>query len=376
MKLTAQIKLVPTSDQADVLKKTLETANAACNHISNQAWDHRTFRQYPLHNLTYHETRELFSLSAQAVVRCISKVADAYKADRKAKRSFRKHGAITFDNRLLTYNLEKMTVSIWTIEGRQQIPFTCGKRQMEFLLTQRGESDLCYIGKSFYLFATCHIEEPTPLDVEGMLGIDMGIVNIAVDSDGEIHSGSHINNVRRRHRRLRKKLQSKGTRSAKRKLKKLSGKERRFAKNVNHCVSKHIVEKAKDTNRGIAMEELKGIRDRVTVRRCQRSTLHSWSFFQLRAFIEYKARREGVPVIPVDPRNTSRTCPMCDYISKQNRPSQSVFKCVNCGHAGLADHIAAENIRRAAVNPPNVALQWAFSPPLQLQATGVQPVGN
>jgi len=174
-----------------------------------------------------------------------------------------------------------------------------------------------------------------------------------VDSDGQVHSASQVNNVRYRHRRLRSKLQSKGTHAAHRRLHKLSGREARFAKWVNHNISKHLVAKAKDTKRGIALEDLGGIRDRVTVHRFQRATLHSWSFAELGGFIEYKAQRAGVPCVRVDPRNTSRTCPHCGHVAKANRKSQSQFSCVVCGFAGLADHFAAIEIsRRAAVNPP------------------------
>ncbi len=248
------------------------------------------------------------------------------------------------------------TVSIWTVNGRLRIPFVCGERQLELLQTRQGESDLGLYKGMFFLSATCEVAEPKPLDIEGALGVDLGVVNIAVDSDGEVHKASQINNVRHRHRRLRAKLQSKGTRSAKRKLKRLSGKERRFAKDTNHCISKKLVAKAKDTNRAIALEDLGGIRERITVRRAQRAALHSWAFFQLRSFVTYKAKRVGVPVFLVDPRNTSRTCPACGHVDKANRLSQSKFSCVVCGFAGLADHIAAINIgRRAVVNPPIVA---------------------
>ena len=139
-------------------------------------------------------------------------------------------------------------------------------------------------------------------------------------------------------------------------MKKRRRKEARFARDVNHSISKRIVAKAKDTAHGIALEELGGIRERVTVRRRQRATLHSWSFHDLRAKIEYKAALSGVPVVMVDPRNTSRTCPSCGCIDKRNRPSQSSFLCVVCGFAGVADHIAAGNIaRRAAVDLPHAA---------------------
>ena len=111
-----------------------------------------------------------------------------------------------------------------------------------------------------------------------------------------------------------------------------------------------------DRQGGIALEKLKGIRQRVTVRRSQRDNLHSWSFFQLKSFIAYKARLAGVPLIQVDPRNTSRTCPVYGCVDKRNRPNQSTFLCVSCEFSGLADHIAAINIgSRAAVNRSNVA---------------------
>jgi IS605 OrfB family transposase len=287
------------------------------------------------------------------VVRCISKVANAYKLDRQTKRTFKSHGAIAYDDRILSWNVEKSQVSLWTVEGRLKIPFVTGQPQLELLKYQRGESDLAYIHGEFYLFATCEIEDPEELDPKGVLGVDLGMVNIAVDSDGETFSGRPVNNVRYRHRRLRKKLQQKGTKAAWRRLKKLSGKERRFATHVNHVISKRIVAKAQGTTRAIALEALTGIRARVTVRKSQRVTLHSWSFYQLGSFVAYKAHRAGVPVIEVDPRHTSRTCPVCGWVDKANRPTQSRFSCVVCGFAGLADYIASVNIsRRAAVNLP------------------------
>lgn len=356
MKLIAQVKLLPTPEQASALKRTLELANAACNFVSQQAWKAKAFKQYGLHHLCYKDLRAKFPLSAQVAVRVIAKVADAYKLDAKTKRTFKSHGGIAYDDRILTWRLKDLKVSIWTVDGRLHIPLVCGERQWELLATRHGELDLGLFHNMFFLSATCNVEEPKPIDMEGALGVDLGVTNIAVDADGAVHSASHINNVRFRHRRLRAKLQAKGTRSAKRHLKKLSGKEHRFAKDTNHCISKKLVAKAKDTGRALALEDLNGIRDRITVHRAQRATLHSWSFFQLRSFIAYKAKRAGVPVVLVDPRNTSRTCPKCGHIDKANRKSQSVFSCVACGHSGLADHIAAINIgRRAAVNPPIVA---------------------
>jgi putative transposase len=354
MKLIAQIQLLPSPGQVNALRKTLEVANSACNYISTQAWDSKTFKQFPLHKLTYYAVKEMFKLTAQVVVRVISKVADAYKIDHKTKRTFGLHGAIAYDNRILTYRLNSMELNIWTVEGRQKMPFACGKRQLELLKGQHGESDLCFVKGKFYLMVVCDVETPEPIDVDGVLGIDMGIANIAMSSDGDVFQGKSMKGVRYRHRQLRQKLQAKGTKSSRRLLKKLSGKERRFATWVNHNISKRIVEIAKGTNRSIAIEDLGGIRARVTARRSQRATLHSWSFFQLRTFLEYKSELAGVPIVAIEPHNTSRLCPECGHIAKANRKSQSVFLCVNCGYSQNADYVASVNIsRRAVVNRPN-----------------------
>ncbi len=356
MKLSAQVKLLPDQLQANAIRQTLEQANAACQFVSQIAWETRIFRQYDLHHQCYQKVRERFGLSAQVTVRIIAKVADAYKLDRKKLRTFKTIGSIAYDDRILSWRMQDQTVSLWTLAGRLRIPFVCGKRQAELLKTRHGQSDLIFSKGMFFLFATCIVEEPKPTAVEEALGVDLGITNIVVDSDRVVYSARQINHVRYRHNRLRAKLQAKGSRAAKRKLKRLSGKERRFARDTNHCISKKLVAKAKDTHRAIALEDLEGIRSRVTVRRKQRATLHNWAFYQLRIFVTYKAKRAGVPVFLVDPRNTSRTCPACGHVDKANRPSQSKFFCVICGFAGLADHIAAVNIsRRAAVNPPFVA---------------------
>lgn len=356
MKLTAKVKLQPTPKQAELLKITLETANAACSKISQVAWETQTFGQFSLHKLTYHPIRQQFNLAAQIVVRCISKVADAYKLDKKTQRTFRPLGGIAYDDRVLNWRLPSHTVSIWTITGRQVIPFVCGEHQWQLLQTQQGETDLACIDGEFYLFAVCNVDQPTPLDVDGFLGVDVGVANIAVDSDGAIYQGKTVKNVRYRNRQLRRKLQAKGTKSTRRLLKQRSKKEQRFATWTNHNISKTIVATAQGTGRGIALEDLTGIRDRITARKPQRAALSSWSFFQLRSFIEYKAQLAGVLVVVVDPRNTSRQCPSCGYIAKANRKTQSKFLCIDCGFSGLADYIAAINIgRRAAVRLPNVS---------------------
>ena len=356
MNLTAQLKLEPSVDQAAALCRTLVASNAACDYISGVAWDSKTFRQFDLHRLCYRTVRDRFGLSAQAAVRAISKVADSYKLDKKAKRTFRQMGSAAYDQRILSYDLESSTVSIWSLGGRLKIRFVCGEHQRALLANQKGETDLVFVRGKWYVMANCFTPDPKPGHPAGFLGVDLGVAQIAADSDGNLYSGSEIKSVRHRQRRVRAKLQARQTRSAKRRLKKLSGKERRFAKHVNHVISKQIVAAAERTGRGIAVEELTGIRERIRATRRQRGVLHSWAFAQLRAFLEYKAKRAGVRLIAVNPRNSSRECSLCGHTEKGNRPNQSTFRCAACGFAAHADTNAARVIAgRATVSGPNVA---------------------
>jgi putative transposase len=352
MKLIAQIRLLPTPAQADALKRTLEAANAACNVISHVAWETRTFKKYDLQQAIYQQVRERFGLSAQLAIRAIAKVGDAYKLDKRTERTFQPLGSVAFDDRILSYNLHTRQISIWTLDGRLKIAFAAGARQMEMLQTRQGESDLLFHRGAWYLLATCEIPEPTPDDVDGVLGVDLGIVNIATDSDGNTHSGQQVEAKRQWYAGRRQALQKVGTKSAKRRLKQLSGRQRRFQKDTNHRISKELVAKAKDTKRAIALEDLKYIRRRVTVRKSQRARHSNWAFSQLRAFISYKARRAGVPVSLIDPAYTSQRCSACGHTERRNRPNQAAFCCVACGHTAPADVNAAINIERAAVRRP------------------------
>ena len=170
----------------------------------------------------------------------------------------------------------------------------------------------------WFLAATCNIDHPTPAAIDDFLGVDLGVVQIASDSDGQEFSGSLVNNVRYRHRKLRQNLQAIQSKSAKRHLKNHAGKEFRFAQNINHTTAKEIVEKAKRTRRGIAIEKLTGIRD-----------------------VE---------------------CSPCGHIEKANRPSQSKFRCQSCNYAANADFNAAQNLRsRAKDNRPIAARVRAAS---------------
>ena len=355
MKLVANLKLTPTETQVDALLATLATANSACNWLSGQAWDTETFGQFALHKLTYQRCREQFGLAAQMTVRCIAKVADAYKADRKTRRRFKRYAAQPYDDRIFRL-CSDTHLSIWTVHGRLTIPYVCGPRQRALLAYRKGEVDLMYLKGVFYIAVVCDILEPEEMGIERVLGVDLGIVNLAVDSDGTVYTGDAVEHKRQRYHARREGLQRHGTRSAKRRLRHLAGKQARFQSTINHTISKRLVERAQRSAAALGLEELTGMRQRVKARRSQRPRHANWGFFQLRQYVTYKAARAGVPVIFVDPRHTSQECNHCGHIAKANRPTQHQFSCQRCGYNTAADFNAAQNIKtRAAVKQRIVA---------------------
>ena len=347
MKLTLQIKLLPTDEQAKSLLTTLKEANTVCNKISDTVWVEQIWNQFKVHHLVYHPLKQSTRLSAQMLVRCISKVIDAYKLDRNKKRIFQPLGAITYDPRILSY--KGTTVSLWTVDGRLKIPFIC--HNTKYLPYVKGEADLVYKKGKFYLFQTIEVPEEDVKDVEDFIGVDFGITDIATLSDGTSFGSQDLNNVRDKYFKVRRSVQSKGTKGAKKLLKRLKGREQRFASITNHTISKVVVEKAVSENKGIAIEDLTHIRERTTVRKAQRRRHHSWAFAQLRSFLEYKTKLQGVPLAVINPRYTSQTCNACKHLGDR---SGKHFSCPNCGNIADADINAAQNIAQlgSLVNAP------------------------
>jgi len=356
MKQTMLVKLVPTEAQHHALLETMHAFNKAADHVASVAWASKTANKFALQKLVYSELRSTYKLPAQLAIRCISKASEAYKRDKSIQPTFRPEGAIIYDPRVMAFKGIE-TVSLLTLSGRVLVPLLFGAYQQARMDAIQGQADLIYRKGIFYLAVTLDIPTPPPDAVTDTLGVDLGIINLATDSQGETFSGQLVEQNRKRHHGLRQRLQKRGTKSAKRHLKKLSGREARFKKNTNHVISKRMVAKAKANGQGIALEELRHIRKRTdsTVRRSQRSRHSSWSFGQLRFFLSYKAALAGIPLHTVNPRNTSRTCPACGHCAKANRKSQASFCCVECGLSMNADIVGALNISRASVMEPLVA---------------------
>ncbi|MEU0877853.1 transposase [Lentzea sp. NPDC005914] len=366
MKIVVQVRLLPSDGQAAALAATLRVCNAAADRASTVAFERAVHSRNDLQKLVYGEMRES-GLGAQAAVRAVKKVVDAYASLRASVRTgslaglrrvkaeskpiqFRENAAQPYDDRMLSWHYDARTVSIWTIAGRLKgVRFAGHADQVAMLVSHRqGESDLVLRDGKWLLIATCEVAEAEVTEPGDWIGVDRGIANLATTSDGLNFQGGRLGRYRRWHARKRAELQARRTKSATRRLRRRSRREHRHATHMNHAIAKKLVAVAQRTGRGIALEDLSGIRDRVRPRRDQRAALASWPFHQLGAFIEYKAKRAGVRVIAVDARFASQMCPGCGHTARSNRSSRDHFRCRACGLAGPADHVAGINVRNRA----------------------------
>lgn len=357
MKKTLKVKIHTDEQQYRALLSTMNMFNQICNDFSGTAFEEMQFGKNQLQKIVYHPSRTKYTaFSSQLTIRAIDVVCCSYKIQkhRRYPNLFKQTSAVVYDDRVITFR-DTGFVNIWTIEGRLEIPITIYDK--ELFKYRKGQVDLILKNKQFYLMCTLEIPEDNPYDAKGVIGIDLGVKNIATLSDGTIYSSSNIEKKRKQYHSHRARLQKRGTRSAKRRIKVCGSRESCYRKDVNHCISKQIIQKAKGTQMALALEELTNINKRVTVRKANKNERMSWSFSQLRSFIEYKALEKGIPVILVDPAYTSQTCSECGHCEKKNRKNQALFFCMSCGHTENADVNASKNIQsRGSVNIPIVRL--------------------
>jgi putative transposase len=376
--LTVSCKLKVSQSQAAKLDATMEAFGQALNWV-NQNTPEKIVNAVKLQSLCYYEIRARFGLSSNLAQQVCRRVAGARKVARQRNRPVKefKRRFVTYDARIFSFREKDWTVSLTTVEGRERFELAIGNYQRGMLagsnpkktsgpltrtatLVQRKDG-------SYYIQICVEKKPPKQQDTDKVIGVDFGRTDIAHTSDGDNWNGQQLNKVRDHYSRLRAVLQrkaSKGTRSSRRRcrelLQRLSGKERRFQVWVNHRISKAIVSRAKATNSAIALEDLTGIRERVNQQprsKAERRRANSWAFYQLRQFLEYKARVAGVSLILVPPAYTSQTCHRCLHIhpeqGKSYRSGKS-FKCEHCGWEGDADLNGANVIALlgAVVNQP------------------------
>lgn len=341
-----KIKIITNDFQHRAFLNTMQMFNQICNEISEIAFKKKEYRPFHLHKIVYRDLKNKYNnYSSQLIIRSINCVSLSYKlkGERRQKPTgFKTSSVVVYDLRVLSF--ENETISIWTTEGRlKNIPIVVHDK--ELFKYRKGQTDLKYEnGKWFLLCCVESPEQPKSVTKE-CLGVDLGIKQIATTSDGDSYSGTQIKEKRKQYHDHRQRLQKRRTRSAKRRIKTIGKKESRFRKDINHQISKKLVEKAKGTNCALVLEELKGINNRVTVRKSTRNERMSWSFYQLRTFITYKALEQGVNVIVVPSAYTSQTCSNCGHCEKKNRKNQSAFVCLSCGFSTNADYNASLNIK-------------------------------
>lgn len=271
MKTVVKLRLDPDEQAQEALEATLTLCNTAATEVAVTAQHRGVFRNWDLRRIAYTALRKK-GLSSQTAQHVVKKVADAYttrttnaKAGRYGAKdssryrrimgtpvAFRPDAAQPYDDRILSWNHAARTVSIWTVAGRVRVPFTGAPEHLALLGAHRkGESDLLR-DRAGRWFLAATIDTPTPevLEPDGFLGVDLGVVHIATTSDGINWSGGAVTTRRKKNREVRRSLQARGSKSAKRRLKNRSGREQRFIRDVNHRISKRIVETAERTDRG------------------------------------------------------------------------------------------------------------------------------
>ncbi len=352
--LTIVCKLETTLGQAQKLELTLKAFADACNYI-NSTINPKITNKNRIQAEVYKRVREQFGLSANLTVRACARVASNRKTAALKKRAVKAFlpTSADYDARIFSYREKDQTVSLSTVSGRERVQLVLGNYQISKLKGKTPTSATLskHRDGKLYIHIQVKDEVPQPHKREKVIGVDLGRRDIAVTSEGQSWSGQSITLVRERFARVRTNVQRKGTKGAKRLLKRLSGREKRYQTWLNHNISKKIIARAIETESIVAIEDLTGIRERTNQQprnKTERRRANSWAFYQLRQFLEYKGIQKGVEVIAVSPRYTSQTCHQCLHIhpgtGKSYRNGKN-FKCGHCGWKGDSDLNGAKVIQ-------------------------------
>ena len=360
--ISVRCKLVVPVEFRPEIDRTLRSFADACNQILEVARRERVWNVTKLHHLTYHAVRAATGLKANHVCQALRRVVGNAKAVKQVHK-FRPT-SLSLDARTFTYRESDQSVGVTLLSGRVWFSLKIGGYQMALLRGQKPTSATLSKTKQGDYYLNVAVDLPTPPTgkTPKVIGVDLGRRDIATASNGRSWSGQDIQNVRDRFSRVRANVQAKRTRSSRKLLRRLSGRERRYQTHLNHCISKTLVQDAVRENAVLAFEDLSGIRQSLNRKRrskTERRRTNSWAFYQLRMFVEYKSRLSGVGVVFVPPAYTSQTCHNCLHIHPEQGKSYRNGKRFRCGHCqweGDADHNASHVIAAlgATVNTPEI----------------------
>jgi putative transposase len=326
---------------------------ASFNAVCCVGWEKQIGNAYNLHHLTYYPCKAAHpNLPTNLLIQARQKASEAVKSALDRQRKGRNVSCPKsaqcpprYNCRTLCVAWEAAHVSLATTAGRLDVPFHLPQYAAYAQGLPVATADLIFRRGRFYLHVVVDLPPVAVPDAGPTIGVDLGVNRPAVTSDNRFHGKRHWREVQKRTFRLRRALQSNGSKSAKRHLQRLAGRQRRFRRDCDHVVSKSIL---RDLPPGttIVLEDLTHLRSRVKAHTGEwKRRLHAWSFAQLRSFLEYKAEAQGCRVVVVDPRYTSQRCNVCGHIERANRKSQSEFRCCKCGHRQNADLNGAKNVR-------------------------------
>ena len=360
--VTAKIQIATTPNDRALLDETMIVYAAACNYVSDYVFRTHDLKQFSLNKELYTVLRKRFSLKSQMAQSVFKTVIARYKTILETQKewikpSFKKPQYDLVWNR--DYSLTQNCFSVNTLKGRVKLPyFSEGMLQyFDHEIYKFGTAKLVNKHGKYFLHipVTYDLEESKLSDICNVVGIDRGINFIVATYDSKhksgFVSGKDIKQKRAHYSRLRKELQMRQTPSSRRRIKAIGQRENRWMQDVNHCVSKALVDN-NPKHTLFVLENLSGVRkatERVRVK--NRYTSVSWAFYDLEQKLTYKAKQNQSTVIKVDPRYTSQCCPVCGHTEKSNRNKKlHLFCCKNCGYKSNDDRIGAMNLYRMGIN--------------------------
>jgi putative transposase len=353
MQRTIRVKLYPSPEQVTALLDTTNQFTAVFNAVATHGWQHRIRNGVSLHHAMYYPLKAQYpalvsDLHIQARVKATEAVASALRLAKDPGRTVSQpqsaRCAPRYDHHTLKVDWSAQTVKLSTTAGRQTIRFVVPAYARRFVDCAMAIADLVSRGSDWWLHIVVNVPAPEIQLIDTVIGVDLGLTQPAVTSTRRFLGERRIKAVEARHLYRRRALQKRGTRNARRRLRRLRHKQARFRRDCDHVLSKRIVASA-PAGSTIVVENLTHIRQRTKHRTPkQRRRMHSWSYAQLQAFIRYKAEERGCTVVAVDPRHTSQTCSCCGYQARNNRRTRGLFHCRMCGYKLHADLNAAYNI--------------------------------
>ena len=362
MTITAKVQIVATDADKVLLDETMSVYRDACNYVSDYVFQTHDLKQFSLNKVLYSTLREKFGLKSQMAQSVLKTVIARYRTilenqNKWIRPTFKKPQYDLVWNR--DYSLTQNGFSVNTLNGRIKLPYFAEgmSKYFDHTIYRFGTAKLTNKHGKYYLHipVTYDVEESNISDICNVVGIDRGI-NFVVATYDSHHksgfvSGKTIKQKRAAYSKLRKELQMRHTPSSRRRLKAIGQRENRWMQDVNHQVSKALVEN-NPKHTLFVLEDLSGVRNATErVRTKDRYVSVSWSFYDLEQKLIYKAKQNQSTVIKVNPRYTSQCCPVCGHIEKANRNKKlHLFACKNCGYKSNDDRIGAMNLYRMGIN--------------------------